>query len=79
MLLGFSGMAIKSNVQSALGSLWPIDDEGAMEFMTLFYQGINKSMAKARALQEAQVAMIKSTKFKHPYYWSPFILTGNWR
>ena len=27
MLLGFSGMAIKSNVQSALGSLWPIDEK----------------------------------------------------
>ena len=50
-----------------------------MEFMTLFYQGINKSIPEAQALQDAQVAMIKSPKFKHPYYWSPFILTGNWR
>ncbi len=79
LLLGFSGMAIKSNVKSALGSLWPIDDEGAMEFMKLFYKGINKPLEKAQALRAAQVAMIKSVKFKHPYYWSPFILTGNWK
>ena len=78
LLLGFSGMAIKSNVKSALGSLWPIDDEGAMEFMKLFYVGVNKPLEKAQALKAAQLAMIKSVKFKHPYYWSPFILTGNW-
>ena len=79
LLLGFSGMAIKSNVKSALGSLWPIDDEGAMEFMKLFYTGINQPLEKAQALKAAQVAMIKSVKFKHPYYWSPFILTGSWQ
>jgi CHAT domain-containing protein len=79
LLLGFSGMAVKSNVRSALGSLWSIDDEGTMVFMKLFYNSINAPMEKAEALQQAQVAMIKSVKFKHPYYWSPFILTGNWK
>lgn len=79
MLLGFSGMAIKSNVESALGSLWTIDDEGTMEFMKLFYAGLNQSMQKAQAVQHAQVEMINSRKYKHPYYWSAFILTGNWK
>ena len=78
MLLGFSGMAVKSNVRSALGSLWPIDDEGAMVFMKIFYNGINDAKPKAEAVRQAQLDMIKSNKFKHPFYWSPFILTGSW-
>jgi len=39
---------------------------------------------KAEALQQAQRKMIasatKTTKgFSHPYFWSGFVLIGNWR
>jgi len=48
-----------------------------------------KSTAKAKALQEAQKYFITGKKnnfgisipnehYKHPYYWAPFILMGNW-
>lgn len=79
MLLGFSGMAIKSNVYSALGSLWSTSDKGALEFMKLFYSGLNQSMRKVDALKAAQLNMLKSTEFNHPSFWAPFILTGNWQ
>lgn len=79
MLLGFSGLAVKSNVLSAVGSLWSINDDATMEFMRLFYDGMSKSLNKAQAMREAQVAMIKNKKFKHPFFWSPFILIGNWQ
>jgi CHAT domain-containing protein len=79
MLLGFSGLAVKSNVLSAVGSLWSINDDATMEFMRLFYQGLDHSLNKAEAMRDAQVNMIKSKKFRHPFYWSPFILIGNWQ
>ena len=79
MLLGFSGLAVKSNVLSAVGSLWSINDEATMEFMKLFYQGLGQSLNKAQAMREAQVSMIKTKKFRHPFFWSPFILIGNWQ
>lgn len=79
MLLGFSGLAVKSNVLSAVGSLWSINDQGAMEFMRLFYQGLDKSLNKAEAMRQAQVAMIKSKRFRHPFFWAPFILIGSWQ
>lgn len=79
MLLGFSGIAVKSNVLSAVGSLWSINDEAALEFMKLFYDGLNKSLNKAQAMQQAQVEMLKSKKYRHPFYWAPFILIGNWQ
>ncbi len=79
MLLGFSGLAVKSNVLSAVGSLWSINDDATMEFMRLFYDGLNRSLNKAQAMREAQINMIKNKKFKHPFFWSPFILIGNWQ
>jgi CHAT domain-containing protein len=50
-----------------------------MEFMRLFYDGLNRSLNKAQAMREAQINMINNKKFKHPFFWSPFILIGNWQ
>ena len=47
--------------------------------MKIFYTGLNQSLSKAQAVQQAQVAMINSKEYQHPYYWSPFVLIGNWQ
>ena len=77
-LLGFSGMAIRSNVLSAIGSLWPINDEGAYQFMGFFYDALNQHKTKIQAFQQAQKDMINSERYGNPIYWSPFIMTGMW-
>jgi CHAT domain-containing protein len=77
--LGFSGLAIKSKVRSALGTLWPVDDKAASQLMGEFYKNLSKTgVNKAQALQQAQLTLIRQKELNHPYYWSPFILVGNW-
>lgn len=77
--LGLSGVAIKSKVHSALGSLWPVADEATAQLMTSFYQSLKKPhQTKAKALQEAMQELLKQKKFENPSFWSPFILIGNW-
>ncbi|MBE9561949.1 MAG: CHAT domain-containing protein, partial [Proteobacteria bacterium] len=47
-----------------------------------FYQQLtNQQLSKAQALQNAQKMMLTDSKyvhFQHPYYWSAFLLIGNW-
>lgn len=76
-LLGFSGMAIKTNARSAIGTLWPVSDVATATLMKDFYANLN-TQPKALALQQAQLALLKNNDTKHPYYWSPFVLVGNW-
>jgi CHAT domain-containing protein/tetratricopeptide (TPR) repeat protein len=77
--LGLSGIAIKSKVRTALGTLWPVDDQAASQLMTEFYKNLTKpGVNKAVALQQAQLNLLKYKELKHPYFWSPFILVGNW-
>jgi CHAT domain-containing protein len=77
--LGLSGAALKANVRSALGSLWPVDDEAAAQFMPEFYQALlQPNTSKAQALRQAQLSLMKDKQYEHPYFWAPFILVGNW-
>lgn len=77
--LGLSGVAIKANAQTALGSLWPISDTATVKLMDHFYQQlIQHQQGKAKALQFSQQQLIKDPKTNHPFYWAPFILVGHW-
>ena len=31
------------------------------------------------AMQSGQLAVLKSPKLAHPFFWAPFNLIGNWR
>ncbi len=78
--LGISGVAIKSKVHTALGSLWPVSDEATSELMTNFYKNLKSSdFNKAKALQQAEIKLLKQKKFANPSLWSPFVLVGNWQ
>jgi len=77
--LGLAGIAIKAGARSALASLWFINDQASSNLVSDFYKYIKGSdVSKARALQQAQMEMIDNRRYRHPSYWSPFLLIGNW-
>ncbi|MEE9345432.1 MAG: CHAT domain-containing protein, partial [Methylococcales bacterium] len=77
--LGFSGIAIRAKVRSVLGSLWSVDDDATLAFMESFYRQLqDPDISKARAVQLAQQQLLKNHDYQHPYFWSPFLLIGNW-
>lgn len=77
--LGIIGIAIKSGVRSAIGSLWPVSDTATQRLITEFYRRLRDSTkTKAQAFQQAQIMMLRDERFHHPFFWSPFILVGNW-
>lgn len=77
--LGLSGVAIKSGARSAIGSLWPVADAVAQTLLPDFYANLQKdNTTKAKSLQQAKLTLMKDPKYRHPGFWSPFILIGNW-
>jgi CHAT domain-containing protein/tetratricopeptide (TPR) repeat protein len=79
-VLGLAGLAVKSGARSTIASLWPVKDKAAARLMSEFYEQIKKpGMTKAEALRQAQLTMIHKTDFDHPFFWSAFILVGNWQ
>ena len=75
--LGIAGVAVKAGARSALATLWYVSDEASSILVTDFYRRL-PTTSKAKALQEAQRAVLADQRFRHPGYWAPFLLIGNW-
>ena len=77
--LGLSGIGVKAGARSAVGSLWLVSDEAARSLSTRFYRALFEDGAsRAEALRQAQRALLAQDAYRHPFYWAPFILIGNW-
>jgi CHAT domain-containing protein len=77
--LGLAGIALRAGARSALGSLWNISDEATYELVVQFYTALkDPKLSRAAALQRAQLALLAGQRFRHPFYWSPFLIIGNW-
>lgn len=76
--LGIAGLALQAGVQSAIASLWQVDDRSTAALITQFYQELQRDNSRAHALQAAQKAWLSQYPDSHPGYWAAFILVGNW-
>ncbi|MEO6393109.1 MAG: CHAT domain-containing protein [Pyrinomonadaceae bacterium] len=77
---GFGYVAQRNGAQAILASLWKVNDESTSQLMANFYQiRETDGLTKAEALQRSQVRLLQSKTFSHPFYWSAFVIIGNWR
>ena len=77
--LGLAGIAIKAGARSAVATLWSVSDGASAELVSDFYSRLSDARkSKAEALREAQLAVLADARYRHPYYWAPFLLIGNW-
>ncbi|MEA5485463.1 MULTISPECIES: CHAT domain-containing protein [Pseudanabaena] len=77
-ILGFGYQVQKAGAKQAIASLWKVDDNKTSVLMTAFYAELQKGNVTAtEALRRAQVSLIKSKDYNHPYYWAAFFAIGN--
>jgi filamentous hemagglutinin family protein len=77
--LGLAGLSVKAGARSALATLWYINDQATSDLVVRFYRHLSQgSISKAKALQQAQLALLKGEQYRHPTYWAAFLLVGSW-
>jgi CHAT domain-containing protein len=76
--LGLAGLAVRSGARSTIATLWTAQDQSTAELMGAFYRQLQQANSKAESLRHAQLKLLRG-KYAHPYYWSSFVLVGNWR
>ena len=76
-VVGIARAFMGAGARSVLVSLWAIDDEATLEFMTSFYQYLVEGASASESLNRAMKHMRESDKFSEVKYWAPFVLIGD--
>ena len=66
----------EAGAKSVLSTLWSVDDAGTQAFMDRFYNLYLDGAPPQEALRTVQREFISDSRWKHPYYWAPFVLVG---
>ena len=77
-VIGLSRALAYAGAKNIIVSFWSVADQSTAELMAQFYKGMleDKGHHYGKSLQKAKLELMKSEKFKSPYYWAPFVLIG---
>ena len=86
-LIGLTRSFLYAGASSMIVGLWYVADASTRILMGRFYEhmlnlhdaNVAAVRGKAEALRCAQRSVIRTEGYEHPYFWSPFVLVGNWR
>jgi CHAT domain-containing protein/Tfp pilus assembly protein PilF len=70
---------VVAGAASQLFSLWQVDDLGTKDLMVKYYQQLLAGKGRSEALRQTQLEMLNDPRYRHPYYWAVFNLSGDWR
>jgi CHAT domain-containing protein len=80
-LLGFNRAFMYAGAPRVVSTLWRVDDRATAELMRRFYVAMFAAprLSPAAALRAAQLSLAGEPRWRSPYYWSGFVLQGEWR
>jgi len=78
-LQGLSQALFVAGASSAMLTLWNVNDVSTSYLMQTMYQRLQDEAEKSEALRQAQLFLLHDLTYRHPCYWAPFVLYGDWR
>jgi CHAT domain-containing protein/tetratricopeptide (TPR) repeat protein len=79
-LVGLGRAFMYAGAAQVMASLWNVDDRATAGLMKRFYEEmIVRHASPAAALRAAQREMLAKEGWRAPYYWSGFVVLGDWK
>jgi CHAT domain-containing protein len=81
-VIGLSWAFFAAGCRSTLVSQWKVNSACAADWMESFYRDLRQTSdrntgTKADALRLTLLTMMKDGRYRHPFYWSGFVLIGD--
>ena len=83
-LIGLTWSFFVAGASTAVVSQWKVESEGTAALMTAFHRSrelqrkkSKSPFATAKALQEAELQLLRSKQYRHPFYWAAFVAVGD--
>jgi CHAT domain len=54
-----------------------VESESNAALMIAFHKNLQTHVSKSEALRAAELQVMKTEKFNHPFYWAAFVMIGD--
>lgn len=81
-LIGMSWALFIAGTSTTVASQWKVDSASTARLMIDFHRNLQSEKASLRtgtaeALRKAAIKLMADPKYRHPFYWSGFVVVGN--
>lgn len=83
-VIGMSWALFVAGVPTTVASQWKVDSASTTSLMIDFHRRLKKQQANARsketkaeALRQASLGLLRSDRYRHPFYWAGFVMIGD--
>ncbi|HET6978759.1 MAG TPA: CHAT domain-containing protein [Pyrinomonadaceae bacterium] len=83
-VIGMSWSLFVAGVPTVVASQWKVDSASTTDLMIDFHRRLTMRRAnprfkeaKAEALRQASLDLLRSERYRHPYYWAGFVMIGD--
>jgi CHAT domain-containing protein len=78
-VIGMSWALFVAGVPTTVASQWNVDSASTTSLMIDFHRRLTTRPreAKAEALRQAALGLLKSERYRHPFYWAGFVMIGD--
>jgi len=78
-ILGFTRSFLSAGAGSIVASLWPVADDATETLMNRLYADLSAGRDLMSGMQAAQLEVLRTRRYAHPFFWAPFNVIGNGR
>jgi CHAT domain-containing protein/tetratricopeptide (TPR) repeat protein len=80
-VIGMSWAFFAAGCPTTVVSQWSVESQSTTELMIEFHRNLlsGQKMSKAEALRQASLKLLRTEKYRHPFYWAGFIVMGDGR
>lgn len=76
-VIGMSWALFVAGVPTTVASQWKVDSASTTSLMIDFHRRLTKKQTKAEALRQASLGLLRSERYRHPFYWAGFVMIGD--
>ena len=78
-VIGMSWALFVAGVPTTVASQWKVDSASTTSLMIDFHRRLTArpTNAKAEALRQAALGLLRSERYRHPFYWAGFVMIGD--
>jgi CHAT domain-containing protein/tetratricopeptide (TPR) repeat protein len=74
---GLRRALVLAGAETQVMTLWPVDGAPTAAVMKAYYERLASGEGRSDAMRHVQLAFLHTSGREHPYYWAPFIVSGN--